>query len=197
MQNLIVVDTETTGLNYFEDKLLSLALVPVLETWHKPLKVYIRYEEPLKFSTPEAAAYFEKYREEYEKQAVHPLIAIDRINEYIKKIADKEQVTLVGHNISFDLFFLNSLYYTYANFFKPPWSHRSVDTHSVLKFLNHCKFVPDDVMSLDKAVKHFGISLPENVYHTALADAQATKELYLKLVNTILDLDKGLRVAFA
>lgn len=177
-----MIDTETTGLNYFEDKLLSLAMIPATQDI-KPLKVYIRYEEPLKFSTPEAASFFEKYREEYEKQAVHPLIAIDRINEYIKKVADKEQVTLGGHNVSFDLFFLNSLYYTYTHSHKPPWSHRSVDTHSILKFLSHCGLVPNDIMSLDKAVKAFGISLPEETYHTAIADAVATKELYMRMIH--------------
>ena len=60
------------------------------------------------------------------------------------------------------------------------FSHRSVDTYSIIKYLSDCEILPDEINSSAKAFKYFSITV--NGRHTALGDARATMQLYSKMI---------------
>jgi len=59
----------------------------------------------------------------------------------------------------------------------PMVSHRSVDTHSLLKLLSWMGRIPEAACSSDGALAHFGVVVPVPERHTALGDARATVKL--------------------
>lgn len=177
-KNIISIDIETTGLDENKDKILSVALVP-LANQEDSIEVFIKYDQPLEFGTKDAETFFQKYKKQYEEKAVAAPEAIKIINDFI--LARSQPSILLGHNVSFDIKFLNQLYYT--NKVSYPWSHRSIDTHSIVIFLEDSGYLSPGVRSLNKVLERFSIPLPQDKYHTALGDATATAELYLKLVS--------------
>ncbi len=180
MNHLISIDTETTGVNPFQDKILSIALVPFNKEI-EPLQVFIKYSSALQFSTSKAAEIFNKYKTDYETKGISVLTAVDQIDEYLKKLSTDNPVTFVGHNVGFDIAFLTGLYDLCER--KPTWSHRSVDTHSILRFLFDSGLLDEEAFGLEKALKYFNIPLAKEEYHTALGDATVTAKLYNHLVN--------------
>jgi DNA polymerase-3 subunit epsilon len=85
-----------------------------------------------------------------------------------------------GHNVQFDIGFIRRLFTPDA--LRATLSHRVVDTLQILGYLEHCGKLPAGIAKLDAAMTHFGITMPEGMRHTALADALATAELYTKLL---------------
>mgnify|MGYP001608867504 CR=1 FL=1 len=90
---------------------------------------------------------------------------------------------LVGHNVGFDYSFLKQLVATTGHERLPKLSHRSVDTHSLLRCLAWLGRIPVSACSSDGALAHFGIDVADGERHTALGDARAT----LRLTEAIFD----------
>lgn len=83
--------------------------------------------------------------------------------------------TLVIHNASFDLKFVNSELHRIG---KPPIPHaRAIDTIEIAKAK-----IPGARYSLDELCKRFGIDLSSRSKHGALLDAELTAQVYLELV---------------
>ncbi len=83
--------------------------------------------------------------------------------------------TLVIHNASFDLKFINSELHRVG---KPPIPHaRAIDTIEIAK-----SKIPGARYSLDELCKRFGIDLSSRSKHGALLDAELTAQVYLELV---------------
>ncbi len=88
---------------------------------------------------------------------------------------------LAGHNIAFDLAFISRLYR--LNKRQPPKSltYRTIDTHSLLWLHVQKGDIPESCVSLSSALSYFEIEIPKE-RHRALADAIATRELLHKLL---------------
>jgi DNA polymerase III epsilon subunit-like protein len=63
------------------------------------------------------------------------------------------------------------------------FSHRTVDTHSLMWALVVRGRLPPTVRGSDAAFAHFGIAPDPDARHTALGDALATRELLLRLID--------------
>ena len=59
----------------------------------------------------------------------------------------------------------------------PQFSHRSIDTHTLLWTLASLGMVPPSACSSDGAFGHYKVSPPKELRHTALGDALATRDL--------------------
>lgn len=179
MIRLLVLDTETGGLNPETDALLSVGLVD----WHDG--AVLRSEEILIDAEHLACS--------AQALAVNG-IDLDLHHSYSVSRADAASViqefclpmgrpVLCGHNVQFDIGFVRRLFT--PDVLRRTFSHRVVDTLQVLLYLEHAGLIPEGIAKLDQAMQHFGLTMPEGKRHTALADALVTAELYSRLLQKV------------
>ena len=173
---LVAIDTETTGLNPFVHDILVAAFVP-FDDCVEPLQVFV---EPRDLTWSETAyKYFQYYKEDWEAHKKPAKYACASIERWIAQNF-QGPITLVGHNVGFDLGFLRALAYEGARDQIEGISHRSVDTHSLLYALYEVDCLPEHALTSSGAFEHFDI--PVDGRHTALGDAIATRELYERIL---------------
>lgn len=185
MPRVLVIDTETGGLNPEVHSILSVGAV----VWEdgqlgKELEVFI--VEPQLIVDPEALA---KNRIDIVKHCEKALAPVDAMNclwdfleQNYPELKSGKQVTLVGHNVSFDVSFLKRLCRLADVRFRDLFSHRTIDTASVLRFLMLANKIALTSAGSDEAFKFFGIPIDPNHRHTALGDARATAHLLTCLI---------------
>ena len=161
---LIVLDTETTGLNYKEgDKLIEIACV-VIENRRKTDQYYHTYLNP---QTPVKKEAF----------AVHGLSDVFLKNQPTFAEIKDEFLAFIGtdkiiaHNASFDMNFINAALQSHGEMILN--YNRVIDTLKIArqKYRNNC--------SLDDLCKRFSIDNKNRVKHGALIDASLLASIYL------------------
>lgn len=179
----LFLDTETGGLDPDRHSILSIGLAVVSRTdVVDTLEIDVR--EPRLFAEKSALAINRIDLAEHVKTALTPSAAVDRIIDFIGKwpelLSENNKVVLFGHNILFDIQFLKRLFcftgHDYASFF----SHRNVDTSSILRYLHIKGAFKEDISALGAALDHFGIN--EDPRHRALQDSVLTAKLFQKLL---------------
>lgn len=181
MTKFLVVDTETGGVDPATQSLLSVGLV----VWDAgclgaQLEILVA-EDPL-VTTPEAMAVNRIDIDRHMACAVAPKAAVEQIEGFVAAhFADvleaEEKVVLAGHNIGFDVGFLKRLYRLAEAPFDSRFSHRSVDTASIMRFLHLCGLAPAAATTSDGAFAFLKVTPEAADRHTALADARATARL--------------------
>lgn len=174
MTRLIWVDTETGGLDAEQDALLSIGLAD----WQDG-----RIGETLEILVdPEGLRCTEK------AMAVNRIDLDVHLSYSVSRSEASRQlqawcrargmgrVMLAGHNLPFDIGFLQRLFA--PGMWSFSFSHRYLDTMQVLAFLGHAGLIPDGIAKLDQAIAHFGIPVESGKRHTALADAIAAAQVY-------------------
>jgi len=176
---LVVVDTETTGQDPFSHEILSIGMAAVGSTAATELHV----------SLPSDAAWtefgrknFVRFEQEWRMAARAPGDVVRLIESFIQSNFGGKEVNLVGHNMAFDRFFLAKLAHRAGVIAIKGISHRTIDTFSLLMGLHLSGRLPLNATTSDGAFEHFGITIPAAQRHTALGDALATKELFLKVM---------------
>lgn len=184
-RSLVVIDLETTGTNPFVHDVLAIGLVPVFDIG-EPTEIYIRPNQMQELQwTNHARKHFEKYAMPWKANAVSPFDACEAIEQYIEKELSLKQITPVGHNVAFDVAFMRKLAFLGKREELSGVSHRGVDTHTLLFTLFLKGIIPSSALTSDGAFRHFGIDVPDYVRHTALGDALATRDLFLRLLEII------------
>jgi DNA polymerase III epsilon subunit-like protein len=180
MKNVIVIDTETGGLDPEINSIFSVALV----TQRSSIELKIRDlagvadAEALQVNKISVAAHNEN--------ALSPGIAVKRIHAWLDLFAaeDLSNWTIAGHNVGFDLAFIARLYRIaqtpLPRIFRP---YKAVDTSTLLWALRTKGLLPDGVKSADSAFAYFGIEVSGR--HTAMGDAQATYTMLSELLKVI------------
>ena len=106
---------------------------------------------------------------------------MDGILEFIgKHFTLQTKITLAGHNVHFDVAFLKPFFAANNKDFSQYFSHRVIDTSSILYYLYLSGRMKQKATSSDKAFELFDIHVEGR--HTALGDAVATAELFNKLL---------------
>jgi DNA polymerase III subunit epsilon len=182
LNQLVIVDVETSGTDPLKHQILSAAFVPFNN--HKtPFEIYIRPSINIEWNAV-AYSYFQNYKTEWETKAVSPQEAFKQITNYLETF-DCNELTLVGHNVAFDIAFLRQI---------PAWSgfekfqklsHRTLDTHTLLKVLEWLDKVPRNSNSSSSAFEAFKIDIATRERHTALGDAVATRTLFEKVLERL------------
>lgn len=180
----LVIDTETGGLDPLEHSLLSIAgvlWVPGQEP--KPLfNLYIK--EPKIVAEAEALAVNKVEVQEIIQHGYTPDQAVTCIRSHIREQFGKDgKAMLAGHNIGFDISFLKRLYRFAQAEYSEDYSHRSLDTSSILSFLmcgGHMEFGSP---KSDYLFDFCNVEVPDNLRHTAMGDAQATADSLNVLIN--------------
>lgn len=173
LDNLFVIDVETTGPDPFLHELISVALVPFQQ----------RVESLLVLVRPSASAPWDSWAKKAHRDflaaapddALDPADAHDRIQQYVNHVGGGRSITVLGHNVGFDLAFLRGLAHRAGRPAIAGISHRAVDTHTLLFVMAMQGRIDPAHLSSDGAFERFGITAENR--HEALGDAVATREL--------------------
>lgn len=188
MDRLLVIDTETGGVDPAKYSILSLAAI----VWRpggegEACEIFIA--EPEIVSEPGALSVNQIDLEWLRTHGEPPNIAVERVQEFLRRafgvLGDGETVSLVGHNVAFDVGFLRRLYRLGQQDFDRVFSHRVVDTASVARFLMLAGRLPIDLASSTKLFEHFGIRFDPKERHSALGDARATGRLLDEMIKLV------------
>jgi DNA polymerase-3 subunit epsilon len=183
---ILFIDTETGGIQPGKNSLLSLALVVWEESKIKASEEILINDGVLDV-TEKALEINGIDLEEHKKKAVSPAVALQQFDDFIKaNFPADEKIVLGGHNITFDVNFLNAFLAANNYNYHQRFSHRFIDTASILFYLYLTGKLKRKVNSSQQAFEYFGITVEGR--HTALGDALATAQLFSRLIS-ILDRD--------
>lgn len=180
IDNILVLDTETGGLNATTDGLMSVTM----KVYNKPIikTFYIKPNNKLNYS--EEAININGITIDYlEKNGISENAFIGELTKFINDNFDKKP-NVLGQNIGFDIDFINELMLrnNMHSFHSMIW-HQKRDTEAVSRFFQDAGLGLEKV-NLSDAYKFFvGKELVDA--HTSEADVLATEELYKAQINYI------------
>jgi DNA polymerase III subunit epsilon len=178
---LLFIDTETGGLDPDKNSLLSLAMV-IWEDREILDSMEVLINDGVLSVTEEALSVNKIDIEKHKQSAVSSSRAMDEILSFIRKyFPQQRKITLAGHNVHFDAAFLRSFFSANNKDFNEFFSHRIIDTSSILYYLYLAGHIKQRAISSDDAFALFDIKVEGR--HTALGDAIATAKLFTKLLN--------------
>ncbi len=162
----VVLDTETTGLNYKTgDRIIEVGCVELKN--HLPtgntLQFYCRPDKKISDSAKTIVGISDEF---LKKQKTFE----ENHKDFISFLKDD---TLVIHNSDFDLGFINNELYLIG---QKPLHNKVVDTVSLAR-----KVLNTRIANLDYLCRRFNIDLSERSFHGALLDSQLLAAVYLEL----------------
>jgi DNA polymerase III subunit epsilon len=164
----IVFDTETTGLDPYQDRVIELGGIELSKRFPTG-RVFHYYLNP-------------QGREiNSEAQAVHGITAADLVDKpRFDDIAEDflsfiEGARLVAHNANFDISFINAELERLGHL--PVTSDRVVDTLAIARRKH-----PMGPNSLDALCRRYGIDNSRRTKHGALLDSELLAEVYVELI---------------
>jgi DNA polymerase-3 subunit epsilon len=189
MSMILVLETETGGIDPDRHSLLSIGAV-VWEDGRRGAEIEILVAEPELTVTARAMEINRIDLVAHARHAAAPAEALAMLTRFVadqfsQAFASGERVVLAGHNIGFDVGFLKRLFRMTGSDFEAVFSHRVLDTASILRFLSLAGLAPEGVAASNEAFRYFEISVPAADRHTALGDARATAELLTRLVDLV------------
>ncbi|MCT8998099.1 DNA polymerase III subunit epsilon [Chelativorans intermedius] len=164
----IIFDTETTGLDPREDRIIELGCVELVNRFPTGRALHL-------FINPEGRSVHP------DAHAVHGISDADLADKPVfAAIADKfldfiEGAKLVAHNANFDIGFINAEFDRLGH--PPVDPARVVDTLAIARRKH-----PMGPNSLDALCRRYGIDNSHRTKHGALLDAELLAEVYIELV---------------
>ena len=162
----IVLDTETTGLNFRGgDRIIEVGCVEVINhvATKNTLQFYCRTEKEISIDAQKISGISNKFLKNKKTFSEQHLILLDFIKDD----------TLIIHNAEFDLGFLNKELNIIG---KAPLKNKIIDTLLLAR-----KVLNTRIANLDHLCRRFNIDLTKRKLHGALLDAHLLAEVYLEL----------------
>lgn len=180
-ERLLFIDTETGGLAPDKHSLLSLAMV-IWEDGKIIDSQEVLINDGILSVTEEALSINRIDLEKHKQSAVSSSRAMDEILLFIgKHFPQHRKITLAGHNVHFDADFLKRFFSANHKDFNEFFSHRIIDTSSILHYLYLAGRIKHKAISSDDAFALFDIKVEGR--HTAIGDAIATAKLFTRLLD--------------
>lgn len=190
---LVIIDTETGGLDPSTHSLLSIALVSL--DGQRRLECFVKESEVV--TDPRAMEVNGIDLDWLKIHGLSPQEACEQVHAFLQEEVERaggRPVLFVGHNVAFDLAFFKRLYRLIGHTTDHPFvSHRSLDTHTLLWALAAQSVIPMHACGSDGAFEHYQVSPPPELRHTALGDAIATQALFWSLMSEFKTLKKDER----
>lgn len=102
------------------------------------------------------------------------------LGKYVDKYDTKDKLTVIGYNIDFDLGFLEKWFTKNQDKYFGSWfNRRPMDIMSLAYYYRYLTGIELPDWKLKTICTHFGIKLDDA--HNALADVNATRQLFYKL----------------
>jgi DNA polymerase-3 subunit epsilon len=167
---IVVFDTETTGLNPQIDKMVSVGAVKLKGNVMKVEETF--YEEILIENNAMSGVNVH--------EVINSIDSKSEISVVLSFLDFIKNCTLVGHHIAFDVAMINQV--LQANF-SLKLKNRTIDTAQLALKKEHYGVIPaayrTDHYTLDKLIERYHLSNQDR--HHALGDAYITAELFLKI----------------
>ena len=161
----LILDTETTGLNFDNDRIIEIGIVELIDNvlTQNYFHEYINPEKDISLSAQKVHGISNEF-----------LIGKPTFNNIAKDFLDFiEDDTIIIHNAEFDTNFINKeLQNCGFNKIKNP----VIDTIIIAK-----KQFPGQTVNLDSLCKKLSVINTRNNFHGALLDATLLSKVYLKL----------------
>jgi DNA polymerase III epsilon subunit-like protein len=181
MKRYCVIDTETGGIGAEAAQRWSIIQLGACIYYEGPLPgVGQSFEcvikEPTLHLDPEAMAINKFTVERIETEGISPAMAAVRFTiwlyENFPDLAKGERVMLMGHNIGYDVSFLQRLFRLAGvlDAYNTIFNYRTIDTPSIKRFLVEAGYAKEGELELEPTTPH-----------DALSDAIATGKLYQKM----------------
>jgi DNA polymerase III subunit epsilon len=181
---MIVLDSETTGLSPRYNKVLTVGMLRIdvekdfLKIMNKK-NILVKHEDYA--VNPKALEVNKINLAEHHKIALEPSKACSQINSFILK-NHLEESPLLGHNIIFDIRFLNELFRQGNSI--PVFSHDFIDTMHIWSALKRKNLISFNLRnSLQTLAGYFEVDYSRA--HSALGDCYVTASVYKKMLNLI------------
>ena len=162
----IVLDTETTGLNFRgDDRIIEVGCVEVINhvATKNTLQFYCRTEKEISIDAQKISGISNEFLKDKKTFSEQHLMLFDFIKDD----------PLIIHNAEFDLGFLNKELNIIG---KAPLKNKIIDTVLLAR-----KALNTRIANLDYLCRRFNIDLTKRKLHGALLDAQLLAEVYLEL----------------
>ena len=162
----IVLDTETTGLNFRgDDRIIEVGCVEVVNhvATKKTLQFYCRTEKEISIDAQKISGISNEFLKDKKTFSEQHLVLFDFIKDD----------PLIIHNAEFDLGFLNKELNIIG---KAPLKNKIIDTVLLAR-----KVLNTRIANLDYLCRRFNLDLTKRKLHGALLDAQLLAEVYLEL----------------
>ena len=162
----IVIDTETTGLNFRSgDRIIEVGCVELINhvSTNNTLQFYCKTDKEISESAKKVSGIsneFLKDKKTFEENH-------QKLLSFIKNDV------LIIHNSDFDMGFLNN---ELSIIGKPPLKNKVIDTVSLARQVLNTR-----IANLDYLCRRFNIDLSERKLHGALLDSRLLAEVYLEL----------------
>ncbi|MEP3049549.1 MAG: exonuclease domain-containing protein [Roseibium sp.] len=172
--NFVVFDTETTGLMPNKDEIVQIGAVRVVNGKIVPGEVVDQLVNPGR-SIPPASTKVHGISDDMVAGAPDAPTAVSQFHEFAK------DSVIVAHNAPFDMAFLQR----HGKTSGLAWDHPIMDT----VLLSAVLFGASETHTLDAVCDRLDITIPPELRHTALGDAQATAEALCKMLPILLSRD--------
>ncbi len=172
----VVFDTETTGLNIYKDKILSIGAVTIVQgeiNIANAFECYVMQQFQDAESVPIHGIM---------PQNQHPKLSeLEALQLFLPYIKGK---ILIGHHVGFDMAILNQALLPHTGGEKlKNYAFDTAMLYHRLKYPLDQRFLPHEDYSLDSLSGQFNISVSDR--HTAAGDAFITAILFLKLLHQL------------
>ena len=161
----LILDTETTGLNFEHDKIIEIGIVELVDNvlTQNYFHEYINPEIDISLSAQKVHGISNKF-----------LIGKPTFSNVVKKFLDFiKDDTIIIHNAVFDTNFINK---ELQNCGLNNITNSIIDTIKIAK-----KEFPGQTVNLDSLCKKLGVINTRQDFHGALLDATLLSKVYLKL----------------
>ena len=162
----IVIDTETTGLNYrTDDRIIEVGCVELNNyvPTGKTLQFYCKPDKEISEGAKSVVGISDEFLQNKKRFKEHHETFLDFI----------KNDTLIIHNADFDLGFLNK---ELSLIGLPPLQNSIIDTVPLARQVLNTR-----VANLDYLCRRFNIDLSDRSFHGALLDSQLLASVYLEL----------------
>jgi len=162
----VVIDTETTGLNYrTDDRIIEVGCVELNNyvPTGKTLQFYCKPDKEISEGAKSVVGISDEFLQNKKRFKEHHETFLDFI----------KNDTLIIHNADFDLGFLNKELYLIG---LPPLQNSIIDTVPLAREVLNTR-----VANLDYLCRRFDIDLSDRSFHGALLDSQLLASVYLEL----------------
>lgn len=176
----VVFDTETTGLNLKNDRILSIGALKIKGKTIEVSKVFERYINQSTFN-PETVAIHGIIRNDLNPDTTEEAAVV----EFLEYIGNS---VLVAHHIAFDVGMINKVLYRMG---LPKLKNKTLDTMLLYRAsrINSNLIDKERNYSLDELAENLNISLKDR--HTAAGDAFITAIAFLKIVSRVSNQKNG------
>ena len=169
-ENYIVFDLETTSLNPRIGEIIEFGAVEIEKGAVKnSYQFFIKAKQPISSFTTELTGISQKMIDEAKMDEKTAMIEILKIFE---------NKTLVAHNATFDISFINEKLFQYGF---EPLKNQIVDTLALAKYLIETA----QNYRLETVSKKFGIYYDASVAHRADYDANVLQKVWLNMINEL------------